>query len=562
MNQETKQCQNCKKDFTIELEDFNFYEKMKVPAPTFCPECRLFRRLIWRNERIFFRRPESLTGKEVFSGFPPQAKITVYDIEYWKSDAWDALDYGKEYDFSKSFFEQFKELIYQVPWPSRAISNLVNSDYSNQADYLKNTYLVHNSGYVENSAYVVRGHNTKDSFDILESDEVELAYDSTFFTGGFKIFYCFDCVDCHDIWLSKDLHGCSNCVGCAGLRGKNYCIFNKQYTKEEYAIELEKLNLNTYSGLETARKKAYEIWQKTPVKYYHGKLLVNCVADNAQNSKNCKESWGIRDSQDSKFCQNVYECTDSYDYSVWGEKASQMYECLTCGSQVENMKFCFDCWPGSKDLEYCMGCRSSSDLFGCVGLKRKQYCVFNKQYTKEEYEKLVARIKDQMIQVPFTDSRGRVYKYGEFFPQEFSPFAYNESHLQDLFPKTKEQAEELGFFLREQPVKEFKITLQSSELPDSIDEVQDDILNQVVSCGNCGKAYKIIATELQFLRQMKLPLPRLCVECRFQARNKFINSPFFYNRNCAKCQTAIRTTYAPDRKEIVYCESCYNSEVS
>jgi len=523
----------------------------------------MFRRLIWRNERIFFRRPDSLTGKEIFSGFPPQVKAKIYDVEYWKSDAFEALDYGRDYDFSKTFFQQFHELLYIVPWPSRAISNLVNSDYSNQADDLKNTYLVHNSGDIENSAYIVRATHIKDGFDLLEGTRIELAYDSTLSTDGFKIFYSVDCVECNDVWISKDLHGCSNCIGCVGLRGKSYFIFNKQYSKEDYVEELMKLKLHTYSGLEAARRKAYEIWKKKPVKFYHGKMLVDCVADNAQRSKNCKECWGINENQNLKFCQMAYEdVTDSYDYSVWGNKVSLLYECITCGDQSENLKFCFDCWPGSKGLEYCIHCRSSSDLFGCVGLKKKQYCIFNKQYTKAQYEELVGRIKNQMKELPFTDSRGRVYGYGEFFPQEFSPFAYNESQLQALFPKTKEQAEELGFFMREQPVKEFSITLKASELPDSIDEVKDDILNQVIGCANCGKAYKIVAMELQFFKHVRLPLPRTCVECRFQTRNKLINPPVFYDRICAKCQNPIRTTYAPNRPEIVYCEQCYNTEVA
>jgi len=30
---ETRNCQNCKKDFIIELDDFGFYEKIKVPIP-------------------------------------------------------------------------------------------------------------------------------------------------------------------------------------------------------------------------------------------------------------------------------------------------------------------------------------------------------------------------------------------------------------------------------------------------------------------------------------------------------------------------------------------------
>ena len=40
MNSEIRQCQNCKQDFTIEPDDFGFYEKIKVPPPTFCPLCR------------------------------------------------------------------------------------------------------------------------------------------------------------------------------------------------------------------------------------------------------------------------------------------------------------------------------------------------------------------------------------------------------------------------------------------------------------------------------------------------------------------------------------------
>jgi hypothetical protein len=60
MKTETKTCQNCKKDFTIESEDFNFYEKIKVPPPTFCPECRIIRRMLWRNFRSLFKFPQKI----------------------------------------------------------------------------------------------------------------------------------------------------------------------------------------------------------------------------------------------------------------------------------------------------------------------------------------------------------------------------------------------------------------------------------------------------------------------------------------------------------------------
>lgn len=562
-NSQTRECQNCKRPFVIEPDDFNFYEKVKVPPPTWCVQCRILRRFIWRNERVLFRRPDSLTGKEIFSGFPPQVKAHIYEEEYWRSDAFDAMQYGRDYDFSKPFFEQFKELLYSVPWPSRSIQFCVNSDYINQADYCRNTYLVHDTGHIENSAYIVRANYIKDSFDLLDVARNELSYQSTLIADCYKVLYSVDCMECNDVWLSKDLHGCSHCVGCAGLRGKNYYIFNRPFSKEEYAKEVEKLRLDTYSGLEAARKKAHEVWQETPAKFYRGRLLVDSVADAAIRVKNCKDCWDIREVQNLKYCQIVVSgCTDSYDYSVWGVNASQMYECMTCGDQVERVKFSFDCWPNCNDIEYSVMCRSSSDLFGCVGLRKKQYCIFNKQYTKEKYYDLLGRIKKHMQEMSFTDSRGRIYTYGEFFPPEFSPFAYNETELQDMFPKTKEEAEKEGFFWREQPTKEFNITIQASELPNGIEEVGDDILKQVIGCIECSKAYKIIPMELQFLKQMKVSLPRKCIECRFQELNKFINPPVFYDRECANCKAAIRTTYAPDKPEVVYCEECYNAKIA
>jgi hypothetical protein len=77
MQSETKQCQNCKRDFVIEAEDFKFYEKIKVPPPTFCPECRRQRRLIWRNERHLYKRTCDLCNKSIISMYPKETTIPI-----------------------------------------------------------------------------------------------------------------------------------------------------------------------------------------------------------------------------------------------------------------------------------------------------------------------------------------------------------------------------------------------------------------------------------------------------------------------------------------------------
>ena len=135
---ENRICQNCKKDFVIEVEDFNFYERMKVPAPTFCPLCRAERRMVYRNERKLFKIKNSKTRKDMFSLYPSRESKKNFTQEEWFSDDWDANEYGRDYDFSRSFFEQFSDLEKVVPvWPLR-VEYMVNSPYSSNASSLKN----------------------------------------------------------------------------------------------------------------------------------------------------------------------------------------------------------------------------------------------------------------------------------------------------------------------------------------------------------------------------------------------------------------------------------------
>ena len=155
MNPETKTCQNCKQEFRIEPEDFTFYEKIKVPPPTFCPECRLIRRLAWRNERSLYKRACKSCKKSIISVFSEDASLNVYCPSCWWSDKWDAMDYAQELDFSKPFLVQVRELLKKVPIMSifGFESTLVNSSYCNMVDSLKNCYLLHNANFDENVCY-------------------------------------------------------------------------------------------------------------------------------------------------------------------------------------------------------------------------------------------------------------------------------------------------------------------------------------------------------------------------------------------------------------------------
>jgi len=584
MTSENKICQNCKNQFVIEPDDFNFYEKIKVPPPTWCPECRMVRRFIWRNQHHLFSRKDSRTSEMIFSTIPQSVSIPVYEVSFWNSDGWDPMQYGRDYDFSRPFFEQFRELLYEVPWPSRGVLNLVNSDYSANASDLKNCYLCFDSGNLENCGYVVTAEGTKDSFDLYQSRHAELSYEGYMVDEAYRSHLSVNVEDCSEVWFSRNMIGCQNCFGCVNLRNKSYYVFNQPYSKEAYREFMAQFQSGSYAAIEAMKARVYALWLQYPMRFTLGINNVNSDGEHIEHSKNVRDSFMVHDGENLRYCQILGgPVADCYDYTVWGENSSLIYDSLQVGKSSERVKFSNGCWPASNDIEYSMHSRSSLNIFGCVGLKKKQYCIFNKQYSKEDYFKLREKIINQMNERSFTDKQGRVYKYGEFFPPEFSPFAYNETIAQDFFPLSKAEAEAKGFLWRESERREFETTINAADLRDDIKDVQDPILKEIIKCADCGKAYRVIKMELDFYRRIPLPLPRLCPDCRFKERFKFVNPPKFWDAKCQcagetderkiykndvkhfhgadHCPNEFKTSYAPGRPEIVYCESCYKTEV-
>jgi len=153
MGPETKTCQNCKQPFTVTPEDFAFYEKIKVPPPTFCFDCRVQRRMAFRNERVLYKRKCDAPGhnEQVISVFSADKKQRVYDHAAWWGDSWDPLSYGRDVDLSRPFFAQLKELWAEVPDISVLNINPVNSEYCSITEGNKNCYLVFGGDFNENT---------------------------------------------------------------------------------------------------------------------------------------------------------------------------------------------------------------------------------------------------------------------------------------------------------------------------------------------------------------------------------------------------------------------------
>lgn len=558
----TRSCLNCKDSFTIEPDDFGFYEKIAVPPPTFCPECRMQRRLSWRNERTLHRTTCAATKKPIISGFAPDAGYTVYERDYWWSDSWDPLSFGKEYDFSKPFFTQFDELMRRVPQPAVFNARTTNSDYVQYTGEFKDGYLVSASWNGENVAYGSRVQSVKDSFDIYDLLEGSLCYAVTACQKMYSSAFSEKSENCTDCAFVYGCKGCTNCFGCTNLRNKSYYIFNQPYSKEEYRKKILEMDLGSYENLETAKKRFEDLKTSAIRRYANFINSPECTGDDLANTFNCKNCFGcIKDVRDCKYLSNSLEIKESYDGYGVGAAAELMYEAFDSGVQASRLCFVATVYGGA-NIFYSYNCHGCQNLFGCVGLRNKQYCIFNKEYSKEEFEALRAKIVEQM------KTAG---EYGEFFSTAISPFGYNETAAQDYFPLTKDQAIAKGYKWRDREVSEHQATIKAENLPDHIKDATDDILKEIIECSGCHRVYRIVKRELDFLKRFNIALPHKCFECRHQERFHKVNFPRLYHRACRcqaghahgdhACPNEFETTYDPSRPETIYCEQCYNAEV-
>ncbi|MFZ2072764.1 MAG: hypothetical protein WA101_03205 [Minisyncoccia bacterium] len=590
MKSETRQCQNCRNDFLIEPEDFNFYEKIKVPAPTWCPDCRLMNRLLNISERTLYKDKCDKCDKNIVSLFSPETPYKVYCSSCWWGDSWDGTQYGRDYDFNKPFFEQLHELRKIVPCQATNMENCTDCKYCNGINRCKNCTYVFSGLQSINCYYCLTPIFTKDSLDsdfVINADHVyEILNSGGLYNTKFA-YFSDECLDCSFIF---NCLGCTNCFGCVNLRNQKYCVFNKQYTKEEYKEEIKKWDLGSYKTIEKAKRKFMEVYYKIPRKFALILNSENVSGDDIQNTKNCKNCFSATHGVQN--CKFIFHggllLKDSYDMTLGGDTSELLYQ--TSGS-IRSQRTLFSRSSNNcVDVEYSENIFTGSNLFGCVKLRHKKYCMLNKQYSKEEYFEMVEKIKKHMNEMPYVDKDGKVFKYGDYYPIEHAMWAYNESWAHKWFSLTKKQALEKGFKWNDSTERDYKITIKPENLPDHINDVSDGILNEVIECDHNGKdcnqqcttAFRILPNELILYRSMKLALPRLCQNCRHYERLKKMNPLKLWNRKCMcsgvessnkeykntvkhfhgdkPCSNEFETAISDERKEIVYCKECYQAE--
>ncbi len=546
----------CEKKFKIIDEDIKFYKLLRVPPPKCCPTCRRQRRFAFNNRINLYKRKDDAPGaiNDIVSYVPPVSPLTVYNLDYYRSAKWDPVFYAKNYDSNISFFDQFFDL--RLMMPQYAIvrhPSSIDSEYSLNGRNLKNGYLVSGGSNSENIWYSIFLNNSKEIMASHDVSSCERCYETFLVKNLNTCAFCYFTNNSINSYFLFDCRNCQDCFCCVNLRNKKYCFFNKQLSKEEYEKRVEELKIYTRSGIKKTLEKFWQFVKSNPVRASRSVSAINSTGVLLINSKNCQDAHSCENAEHERHVTHVKDHKDSMDIYASGN-SELLYEVSSVGANTSNVKFS----QGSKnvsDCEFIVNCHNCSNCFACVGLENKSYYIFNKPYEPEAYSKELDNVKTSML------LRG---EYGEFFPYKFSTFSYNGSEAELSYPLSIKEIERIGSIY--QPDIEIDIgdieVLKVEDVPDSIYDIDDNILGRAIICEKTGRPFKVIKSELEFYRKLKFPIPTIHPLERMKKTFNYLGNNLKYNGICKKCGIELETIYKESEGwEKLYCEKCYQQEV-
>lgn len=476
------------------------YRVIKEPLPL--PKIHPFE--YWRryacfyNDTLLYKGTSALSGKPTLSTFAPNSELKICTVDEISNDEVDNIEFGRPYDFSRPFFEQWYD-VYRACYhlPVWNIEN-DNSDYVSGTMRVKDCYLCFTAVESVNSMYCLHLLSSNDCVDCLGTVRSQYCYGCVDVQNCYECRHCQDCENCHECFGSRDLKGCRNCFGCVGLRHLSYCIYNEQKSKAEFEEFMFEQNLGHKGMCALALDKCanFIAAQDRDVN-----LIVACEDSSGAYLKHCKNAVQCFQGESLVDCGYVafgYNSKDCWRSSVLDAELAYGSNAINCrgslySSGVEGGDGCISCFNVLKGCSHC---------FGCVMLRNKSYCILNRQYSKEEYFDLVPRIIEQ---------RKAAGDWGEFFPAEYAPFPYAASCVDEwLAPLEPAEIKRRGYrvdsLIEPEPLN--KGQLDAELLPQNIADVQaQQVLGKAIRCKQTGRSFNFQRSELDFYKKYNIPLP-------------------------------------------------------
>lgn len=294
-----------------------------------------------------------------------------------------------------TFFEDFRKLNQKsVHLGLRGFKN-INCVYNDYLYFSKDCYMCFVADKFWTCFYCDGGISLKDCYDCSECDRCEVCYSCLNCKDCFDGTYLQDCRRTSQSSFCYDCLGCNSCFGCAGLRQKNYYIFNKQFDEQTYNKEVKEWKIKSIDAI-------WKELEKVKLKIPHQHAMIyrgeNSTGDHLENVQNSIECFSSSNLQDCGHCYRIYTVygdrnRDTYD-CYEGVDLEQCYEGLHFGKGY-NCNYCYYT-EVLRDCDYCFQVFNSKNCFGCVSVNHGQYMILNQKYEPKEWERKKAEIIEQM----------------------------------------------------------------------------------------------------------------------------------------------------------------------
>ncbi len=399
------------------------------------------------------------------------------------------------------FIHDFQKLLLESPRYNVKQVNSENCDYADTAIKSKNCYYCFCVFYCEDTYYSRYSRKCSNSSDLTFCVSCQWCVECNDCVNCYMVSNSKHCSNCSECDYCEDCYSCEKCFGCKGLYRKKYCIFNEQFTEDEYKKQILKIDPS----------QALQI--NIPNLGIHHYKTEDCIGDNLSESKNCYQCYDAFNMED---CTYNIECNgnkDCLDMTVCFE-AELCYSCVQAPLNY-NCNFLMHT-DLCNDSEFCAYSKSLKHCFGCVYLSNKEYHILNKSYSPEEYYVRVAEIKNELME------QGR-YDMSLYFVSNYEANRWEQE---------------------EDSVIQTDLNLKNSNM-------------NTLKCKCCSKNFNVIQQEQKIYDVKGLSIPIYCPACRHRQRMALRNERKLYKRTCSKCNESMLATYPKDAPYTVYCQKCF-----
>ena len=540
-----KVCALTGKKWDMTEEEISWYKKFNVPPHNWEPVTRLKYLMGFPSGIAIWKKPHAKTplrqgsegqaGEEILSFIHPDSPFKVITDREWFSEEYAQSE--RELDSDKPFFEQFKDLSLSIPYGAlRDDGSNVNTAGVDIID-AQDSYMLFGGYDNKRVAYGAISYMNEDCNLVTNIKKGTDSFMINASLGQHKGRCCIQNGPNMNCTFTFACNNLENCYGACNHSYKKYLFWNLQLSQGEWEKEVSKIDLKSQKVFDEEWEKFYKMitkdafwpprFEKKPNEDCTGDYFIDCVR--------CHDCYWTDYSVDSYRCWVAAEAIESA-FSLWigwGHKAYMSVDLAT----YNNLKFCFRTWR-CQSLEYSMDCYDCENCFGCVGLRKKKFHIFNKSYSEDEYWNRVDEIKCSMLE------RG---EYGQFFPAELSQPGYQFS-MGEFFLGYSDEELELFKAPKYDPtvgnVETSGDVIRASELPLHLDEADPKRhIGKPILDEKLGRMFTITPKEFAFYKRHGLPLPREHFLTRMTKLIRHSNVPIPEEVKCLHCGVEFEAYY-------------------